>query len=330
VGLEVHGLQVDEHALRQGPPQGVRRGLPRRGPEGRLLLLAHRLAPPRLHDRPDASPAPGERRGLRASERRQGHGPLSPVHEGPGPGAALELRGDQHHLVRFLLPRQERQGPGRLGFHRPPQAGPVAAAPHPRRRPARPPGRRGGLGLHDAGTGQGRQVARDRREEDPLGDLPDLLGVVGLSPRRANLEKPGPAHRAPCRIGQQGRQPPAECRADGPRDVRRPGPGQAGGHGRMDEAQRPVRLWMHRGPRRSRRPAEHAIDVGSADPTALRPPARVSARQDRAARHGRQGQVRAVPARRLGDPLHRREGRGRREPVAEPAGPQAAGRDPRS
>ncbi len=52
VRLEIHRLQSHQHALQERPVQGVCRSVSRRGVEGRVLLLADRLAPPRLHHRP--------------------------------------------------------------------------------------------------------------------------------------------------------------------------------------------------------------------------------------------------------------------------------------
>ncbi len=62
------------------------------GPEGRFLLFTHRLAPPRIHDRPGPPAAPGERRGLREAERGKGHEQVPRVHQEPGPRTAHELR----------------------------------------------------------------------------------------------------------------------------------------------------------------------------------------------------------------------------------------------
>ena len=53
---DLTGLQGDQHALGRGPHRPDGRGVPRRGHEGRLLPLPHRLAPSRV---------PGRRAALR-------------------------------------------------------------------------------------------------------------------------------------------------------------------------------------------------------------------------------------------------------------------------
>jgi hypothetical protein len=50
--------------------------------------------------------------------------------------------------------------------------------------------------------------------------LPDLFRVLGILPGRNELEVRAPAGRDAHRDRQQGREPPPQRGADGPRDVR--------------------------------------------------------------------------------------------------------------
>ena len=61
---EYHRLQSPPDSRRPGSDQGMDRGLPGRGTEGRVLLFPARLASSRLHDRPQSSAEPRLRRGI--------------------------------------------------------------------------------------------------------------------------------------------------------------------------------------------------------------------------------------------------------------------------
>ena len=97
VRLEGVGLQRRRaHAVQEGCPEGARRGVPPPGPQAVLLLLAARLAPPRLlsarTDRPGRGPARARR--LPAVSR---------LHGRPTARVADKLRGHRRHLVRRRL-----------------------------------------------------------------------------------------------------------------------------------------------------------------------------------------------------------------------------------
>ena len=146
-----------------------------------------------------------------------------------------------------------RQGARRLGLGRAAQDGPRAAAGDHRQRPPRPARRARRLGLQVARAVQAGRVGEDERRPRAVGDLPDVLGFVGLLPRRDELEGLEAADRAADRHGQQGRQPADERRADGARHVRRARAGPAGGVRPLDAGERPRHLRQHAGARRRSR-----------------------------------------------------------------------------
>ena len=223
----------------------------------------------------------GERRRLREAERGQGHGQVPRVHEEPGPGAAHELRRDQHHLVRFLVPGQERQGPGDwdsvnlLKLARSLQPGIIVddrldladveggwdfttpeqekVAKWPERDGQRVP-------WETCQTFSGSWgYYRDEYTWKSPAQLIELL-VESVSKGGNLLLNVGPTAR-----GTFDDRAQASLKAMGD----------------WMKAQRPVGLRLHRGPGRDRRAAEHAADLESGDQPALRPPARLSARPAR-------------------------------------------------
>ena len=86
--------------------------------------------------------------------------------------------------------------------------------------PPRPDGHRRRLGLRYARAVQGADVADDPRQEGAVGDLPDVLGQLGLLPRRGHVEERAAAYRAARAFRLQGRQPDHERGADRARRVR--------------------------------------------------------------------------------------------------------------
>ena len=114
LGLEVHRLQGHEHALRQGPDQADGRGVPRRGAAGRLLLLAPRLAPPRLPHRHATTRMPRQTLEFdgRAAKAATCRKYAEYLHE-PGARAADELREDRRHL--FSTSRSPAERTARAG-----------------------------------------------------------------------------------------------------------------------------------------------------------------------------------------------------------------------
>ena len=93
---------VDGHPVRQGPGRAVRRGVPRRGAQGRLLPLADRLAPSRLRRR--RLPSAARRRATwRAQRGQDATSGIRRVPPRPGPRAADQVRQDRQPLVRLLV-----------------------------------------------------------------------------------------------------------------------------------------------------------------------------------------------------------------------------------
>ncbi len=133
-------LQGDQHAVRTGPAPAVRRGVPGRGTQGRLLSLADRLASPVVPDR-RAAPA-ARRRG------RQGPGRRDATSRSTGTylhGQVRELLTDfgtiDYLFFDFSYAGRDahvgwegRRGVGRRGVAR---DGPGVAAGHPGQRPDR-------------------------------------------------------------------------------------------------------------------------------------------------------------------------------------------------
>ena len=131
LGYPAHRLEGHQHAFQARHHPRVDRGFPRRGPEGRALLLAHRLEASGLHDR--HLPSPAERAGRRRTQRWAGHGSLPRLYESPGPRAADRLWPHRRHVPRLrireaVLSRTAGKGPGRLGQRGPHGPGEVAAA----------------------------------------------------------------------------------------------------------------------------------------------------------------------------------------------------------
>ncbi len=96
-----------------------------------------------------------------------------------------------------------------------------------RQRPPGPPRRPGRLGLPDPRTVHAKGMGQGRRPAGPMGDVSDVLRLLGLLSGRIDLEIRPAARRHADRDGQQGRQPHSQRRADGPRDSRPDGPSTA-------------------------------------------------------------------------------------------------------
>ena len=95
---------VDRTPYRQGHPEGARRRVPQAGHQALLLLLAARLAPPRLLP----ARAHRARHGRARRDGRVVHVPR--LHGRAARGAAHRIRRDRRHLVRRLV------GPARGGL----------------------------------------------------------------------------------------------------------------------------------------------------------------------------------------------------------------------
>ena len=97
-------LQDHQHAVRPRPGRRVRRGVPGRGDQDRLLPLADRLAPSRLRRRrpPPAAGRAGSSTQLNAGRDMARY---RDVPARPGARAADALRRDRLPVLRLLLPR---------------------------------------------------------------------------------------------------------------------------------------------------------------------------------------------------------------------------------
>ena len=107
------------------------------------------------------------------------------------------------------------------------------------------------------------------------------------------------------------REPAVERRSDRTWRVRLSGERPPAGHGRLDALQQPFDLRLHRSACRVRCPGRYALHLQPQDEVPLPALAEVPGRwQADAVRHGRQGGLHPIPARRLGD--SRRPGQRRR------------------
>ena len=225
--------------------RAVRRRVPRRGPQDRLLPLADRLAPPRLPDRrrcTRSATTPSCRERDAGRDMRE----LRRVPARPGARAADRLRRDRRTCcstsptpardLRAAAARATTTGAPRRWS----QLVRGAAAGHPDQRPPRHPRR-------PRSRPEQYQPAEPTRastaEPVAVGGLPDAQRQLGLRPRQPGLEVAGPAGADAGRRGHQGRQPAAQRRPDRARRVRPAGPAQTlAGDRRLDAPARPLDL----------------------------------------------------------------------------------------
>ena len=221
-----------------------------------------------------------QRSGPFAAQRLPRHESLPGVPARPGPRAAHRLRSDRRAVAGLL-------GPDRPAGRRPVDdagSGQGDRELHRRRsrgrsssngaRTGTPPGLlamarslRPGILVNDRlGLADGYDFvtpeqelpdpASDpvRRHADAVGDLPDVLRVVGLSPRRVVLEVGGGAGRPAGDDRQRRRESVAQRRPDCARGVRRARAGPATGHRRLDAPALPQRVRVRGRPRSTSAP----------------------------------------------------------------------------
>ena len=273
----------------------VRRGVPRRGPEGRLLPLPDRLAPPGV---PGRRPAPAaRRRGVQRGQQRPRHRPLPRVPARPDPRAADPLRPHRHHVVRLLLlgPGLGRQRQGGLGLR---GADGDCRASCSRASSSTTGWRSVATSTPPSSTSRGRWLEVGR-PAGPLGGLPDAQRVAG-----ATTATTWTGSRSTCSSGCWWTPSPraATCSSTSGRTAR----------GEFDpralDTLRDVGEWMRLHGRSIC--GLHARATSHRRPTAATPqtrqpalpaPLRLAVQARPSRRAGRQGGVRATPQRRLGD-----------------------------
>ena len=221
LGLEIHRLQGDEHALRQGPAQADGRGVPGRGPPGRVSTTRSSTGTTPITPSTGSHPMFNNPE-FREKAKNRDMAKYAEYLHNQVRELLTEFGHDRLPLPRLFLPGKDGKGTRRLAVGEAPEDDPRAPAEHHHQRPARPARRPGRLGFPDAGAVHAARVGHGERPASALGNLPDVFGIVGLLPRRSDMEKRPAARRHAHRHREQRRQPAAQRRADGPRHVRRP------------------------------------------------------------------------------------------------------------
>ncbi len=193
----------------------MRRRLPRRRTAHRLLLLADRLAPPRLpHRRPAPAAQPARRRRAQPAAATCAVTPntctarcanCSPA------SAAIDIIWFDFSYPDFTY--RGLPGKGRNDWQSEKLIRPGARTParHPRQQPAEPAA--GQCRLQHPRTVPAARVGARGRQAGALGSLPDLQRLLGLLPRRGYLEEPRAADADADRHRRLRRQPAHERRA---------------------------------------------------------------------------------------------------------------------